>query len=106
MMSLDLFSGSAPDSDVDGLLQQGGNELAFVVGGAAHIRLRVSGSAGCLGGGGDTFLINSLSTKLTFGTAGANRGESHTAERDGSIGASLALHQELYGDTGAGINGS
>src|ERR1700687_1988078 len=106
MCSLDLFSASAARGNLDGALHQSHDELAFIFCGPAHVRLRIGGGTRGFGGRGHCFFVPIFFTKcsLCFGRADCRQPDA--AESDGGILANVSRHSELYGGTGARINGS
>src|SRR5260221_4548523 len=103
MGSFDLFSAGAARSNLDGAFHQSDDELAFVVGGPAHVRLRIGGSTGCFGDGRDRLVVQAFSADRGLGFSRADRGQPDAAEGNGGIPANVARHSELYGNAGARI---
>src|SRR5258708_7739536 len=102
----DRFSASTAASDLDGALHQCNDQLALVICGTAHVRLRIGGGTGRFGGGRNRLVVQVLSTERCLGLGSADRRQSDAAQRYRGILANVARHDELYGSTGTWIHGS
>jgi len=106
MAHLDLFSAGAAYGDINRSPDQRANQRSFVVGRAAHIRLRIGGGAGSFGCRGKCSLGNWLPAQGRFGLFRFDGGQSDAAQPDGSILANISIHGELHGSASRGIDRS
>src|SRR5258708_30615109 len=67
MGSFDLFSAGAARSNLDGAFYQSDDELAFVVGGPAHVRLRIGAGTARSAGGPDRLVVQAFSAEAGSG---------------------------------------
>src|SRR6267378_2853979 len=88
MGPFDLFSASTTRRNLDGALHQCYDQLALVVGGSAHVGLRIGGGTGRLG------------------LSRADRRQSNAAQSYRGILTNVAHHGELHGSAGTWIHGS
>src|SRR5713101_10597 len=61
MGPFDLFSSGTARGNLNGALHQSYDELAFVLGGSTHVRLRIGGCASGFGGSGNRLVVYALS---------------------------------------------
>src|ERR1700724_269470 len=106
MGSFDLFSAGTARGNLKGALHQSYDELALVVGGSAHVGLRIGGSTSGFAGSGNRFVAQAFSTKCRLSLGRANRRQSNAAKSNGHIPADVARHGELHGSAGTRIHGS
>src|SRR5207245_36924 len=91
--------------DLDRLSHERGNQFTFVVSRSAHVGMGVGCSSGCFGGGGNDFVVNTLSAENCLSFAGADRSEADTAQRDCGVLAEVAFHRKLHCGAGGRVNG-
>src|SRR6266478_2155456 len=106
MGPFDLFSADTARCNLNGALHQCNDQLALVICGTAHVRLRIGGGTGRFGGGRNRLVVQVLSTERCLGLGSADRRQSDAAQRYRGILANVARHDELYGSTGTWIHGS
>src|SRR5208282_3335831 len=83
MGPFDLFSASAARGNLDGALHQSYDQLAFIVGGSAHVRLGIGGGASGFGGGGNCLVVQVLATERRLSLGRTDRRQSDTAQSNG-----------------------
>src|SRR5216684_1865342 len=106
MGPFDLFSASTARGNLNGALHQSYDQLALVICRPTHVRLRIGGGTGRFGGGGNRFVVQTLSTKCSLCLGRADRRQSDAAESYRGILTNVARHGELHGSAGTWIHGS